>query len=364
MPNIFPVAHFILYADDANIIVTGKTVEGIENKINMLIPKLTRWVGLNSLKLNTTKTKYMLISNTLNHDFDIVIHNKEISRVKEERFLGVLIDDKLTFNSHRIALAKKVANNCGVLFRARHMLNKKSLAALFYSFIQYRMIYCVSVWGLGNKASINSIFVSQKKAIRAISLTKLYNKDKITGVYTYGHTKKIFKEYGFQSIHNLVLTQVLNLLHKIKLARAPERIMKLFTIGNSLNTNKPLCEHQHRRLARLDMSINNVITHNRVIAKIFEESYGRLKTTNSTISVLGPKLYNHFVDQLNSQSLSLNNNSTIKHENLGPAAFKSRVKAYIIKIQSEGDEIHWSTTNSPLYTFTNREICLRSDRFT
>ena len=98
-----------------------------------------------------------------------------------------------------------------------HMLNKKSLAALYYSFIQSHMIYCVSVWGLGNKTSINSIFVSQKKALRAISFTKLYKKDKVTGVYTYGHTKKIFNEYGFQTIHNLILMQVLNLMHKIHL---------------------------------------------------------------------------------------------------------------------------------------------------
>ena len=124
------------------------------------------------------------------------------------------------------------------------------------------MIYCVSVWGLGNKTSINSIFVSQKKALRAISSTKLYKKDKVTGVYTYGHTKKIFKEYGFQTIHNLILMQVLNLMHKIKLAIVPEQIIKLFTIrSNSLNTYNPLNEHQQKRLARLNISINNVIGH-------------------------------------------------------------------------------------------------------
>ena len=40
MPNIFPGAHFILYADDANIIIKGKTTKDIENKLNILIPKL------------------------------------------------------------------------------------------------------------------------------------------------------------------------------------------------------------------------------------------------------------------------------------------------------------------------------------
>ena len=197
------------------------------------------------------------------------------------------------------------------------------------------MIYCVGVWGLGNKASINSIFVSQKKALRAISFTKLYKKDKITGVYTYGHTKKIFKEYGFQSIHNLILTQVLNLMHKIKLAIAPEQIIKLFTIeNNSLNINNPLHEYQQKRLSRLDISINNVISHdhNWGVSKIFYEPYSRLKTTKSTIAILGPKLYNHFVSQINSKTVTPNSKTTIKHENLGLTAFKSRMKAYILKI--------------------------------
>ena len=186
----------------------------------------------------------------------------------------------------------------------------------------------------------------------------------MTGIYTYGHTKKIFKEQGFQSIHNLILTQVLNLLHKIKLAIAPEPIINLFTLGSSLNVNSTLNEHQHKRLARLNITSNNVIKHNRGIATIFNEPNGRLKTTNSTISILGPKLYNHVVSQLNSQYTPHNNNSTIKHENLGPTAFKSRMKSYILKVQSEGDEIHWISTNPPLYTFTNRDIVLRSDQFT
>ena len=111
LPNIFPGVQFILYADDANIIITGKTIKELENKINTLIPKLTSWVGVNSLKLNTTKTKYMVISNTIKHDFDIVIHNQTIARVKQDRFLGVIIDEKLIFNVHKTALARKISNN-------------------------------------------------------------------------------------------------------------------------------------------------------------------------------------------------------------------------------------------------------------
>ena len=67
------------------------------------------------------------------------------------------------------------------------------------------------------------------------------------------------------------------------------------------------------------------------------------------------------MSQINCKTVTQNNKITIKHENLGVTAFKSRMKSYILKIQSEGDEIHWVNTNSPLYTFTNREVVLRCD---
>ena len=363
LPNIFAGAHFILYADDANIIITGKNITELENKINTLIPRLTSWVGVNSLKLNTTKTKYMLISNTVKHDFDIVIHNHTIARVTQDRFLGVIIDEKLTFKSHRQALARKISNNCGVLYRARYVLNQKSLVSLYYSFIQSHMIYCSNVWGLGNKRSLGSIFISQKRAIRAMSFTKLYKKDKITGIYTYGHTKGIFNAYGFLSIHNLVLTQALNLMHKIKLGLAPESIVQLFNINTEPYsvTATPLHDHQVRRLNRLNINVNNIITRSFDTINFFNEPSIKLKLCANMFTSSGHALYNHFVNRLNAASTVPMSKHAIKHENLLLSSFKNRIKAQAIMWQSEGDESSWLSINHPLYTYSNRAIMLRSD---
>lgn len=362
MPNIFPGAHFIMYADDANIIISGKSIGEIEEKIKLLIPKLSNWVQGNMLKLNTTKTKYMLISNLINHDFNIIISNKKIARVTQEKFLGVIVDDKFTFNAHRQALAKKIANNCGVLFRARYVLNIQSLKLLYYSFIQSHMVYCSGVWGLGSKISLNSIFLSQKRAIRIMSFTKLYKKDKLSGVYTYGHTKKIFKEYNLLSIHNLVLTQALNLLQKVKLGTAPVSISKLFEINNQPQ-NSPaiyLSDRQIRRLNRLGINSSNIITSTENTNTTFiKEPQANLKLRKQCIDILGPKLYNNFTSKANSNVISTT--KTIKHENLLLNAYKSRIKQLTIKLQYEGDEIHWDHNNFPRYTFTSRDVVLRSD---
>ena len=362
MPNIFPGAHFIMYADDANIIISGKTIGEIEEKIKLLIPKLSNWVQGNMLKLNTTKTKYMLISNLINHDFNIIIGNKKIARVTQEKFLGVIVDDKLTFNAHRQALAKKIANNCGVLFRARHVLNMQSLKLLYYSFIQSHMVYCSGVWGLGSKTSLNSIFLSQKRAVRIMSFTKLYKKDKLSGVYTYGHTKKIFKEYNLLSVHNLVLTQALNLLQKIKLGRAPVSISELFEINNQPQNSAALhlSDRQIRRLNRLGINSSNIITSAENTNTLFiNELQANLKVRKQCFDVLGPRLYNNFTSRANRNVII--STKAIKHENLPLNVYKSRIKHFTLKLQHEGDGIHWDPNNFPRYTFTNRDVVLRSD---
>ena len=62
-------------------------------------------------------------------------------------------------------------------------------------------------------------------------------------------------------------------MQKIKLAIAPEQIVKLFTTEiNTLNINNPLLGHQQKRLSRLDISSNNVISHNWGVSKKFSRT--------------------------------------------------------------------------------------------
>ena len=151
IPGICKDVHFILYADDANIIITGHTMDEIEIKLKNFIRKLNIWVNSNSLKLNIGKTKYMIFSNLSKRDINFEINGTKIERKREERFLGVIIDEKLAWTAHKLALTRKLSANCGVLFRARHILNKDTLKTLYYSFIQSHLIYCCNVWGLGTK---------------------------------------------------------------------------------------------------------------------------------------------------------------------------------------------------------------------
>ena len=57
---------------------------------------------------------------------------------------------------------------------------------------------------------------------------KLYEKDELTGKYTYGHTKSYFNTSEILVIHNLILMQMLNQMHKVNLNLAPKNTISLF----------------------------------------------------------------------------------------------------------------------------------------
>ena len=61
LPNIFNRAQFILYADDANIIINNENIADIVQQLNAC-NILPNWLIRNGLAMNLKKTKYMLFN--------------------------------------------------------------------------------------------------------------------------------------------------------------------------------------------------------------------------------------------------------------------------------------------------------------
>ena len=78
---------------------------------------------------------------------DIKIGKKHNKRIKFVKFLGLLLDEHLSWKYHFSDLSKKLARTCGMLFKIRNLLPLDVLIwrynALFLSLLQYGLI----VWG-------------------------------------------------------------------------------------------------------------------------------------------------------------------------------------------------------------------------
>ena len=63
LPGISTLAKFILYADDANIIISGNNIYEIEDQLNLLSQSLVKWVNLIMMSMD-----YLLISKNKLYD--------------------------------------------------------------------------------------------------------------------------------------------------------------------------------------------------------------------------------------------------------------------------------------------------------
>ena len=167
MCQVSNILKMVVFADDTNIFCSGGNLQELLEKVTFELTKLKRWFDINKLSLNLSKTKFMIFSNyKLDNQVNIQVDGVEIERVSENKFLGVIIDDKINWKSHIKYIHNKLARSISVLNKAKHLLNFKSLRMLYCSLVLPYMNYCTEVWGNTYKSSLNAITILQKRAIR------------------------------------------------------------------------------------------------------------------------------------------------------------------------------------------------------
>ena len=78
---------------------------------------------------------------------DPYINNVAIDRTKQIKFLGYIIDEKLSWNSHINYISLKVSKNIAIIKKLITTINRDSLYNLYYSLIYPYLINGITVWG-------------------------------------------------------------------------------------------------------------------------------------------------------------------------------------------------------------------------
>jgi len=318
LPGISTLAKFILYADDANIIISGNNIYEIEDQLNLLSQSLVKWVDVNGLLINLKKTNYMIFSRQKIPNLSpVIIKNVNILRLNEAKFLGVILDEKLTWSSHIKALRCKMARYVGILYKIKSYIPLEVRIQIYHSFIQSHLNYCSLVWGFTSKTKIECLFRQQKKGIRAVmpGFVNYFYKD---GTPPTG-TKSFFSNYSILTIHSIILSNSLIFMNKI------------FYFPNQLPP--PVAKTIHE----------NVPTRNsEIIAEASFDWFNDYNTATYRNSIFfnGPLL---FVDASIDEAFNSVSCQSLK-------AFKSQCRKTILKLQRGDDCVNeWSTSKFPIH---------------
>ena len=100
LPNVISdTDNPVLYADDTSSIITNANRQMFEKDINTAILQLNRWFKSDLLNLEKTYILQFLAKNTNATDLHIY-DNKQISSIHSTKFLGLVIDNNLSWHCH------------------------------------------------------------------------------------------------------------------------------------------------------------------------------------------------------------------------------------------------------------------------
>ena len=101
MCNVSTLLKPILFADDTNLLFSGKDTDELCSVVSIELDKLCICFQVNKLSLNTSKTNFMVFTNRSCDDtYTVCMNGLNLSRVFVTQFLGVHMDSKLDWNYH------------------------------------------------------------------------------------------------------------------------------------------------------------------------------------------------------------------------------------------------------------------------
>ena len=108
---------FLMYADDTIIYFNLEDFDAHNTEADIIaeLEKVNTWLKLNKLSLNAQKTKLMLFHRKQKHvnDVNVTIDNTMIERVQTFNFLGIMLNETLSWKSHIAMVSNKVSKLLG-----------------------------------------------------------------------------------------------------------------------------------------------------------------------------------------------------------------------------------------------------------
>ena len=112
----------------------------LKEVVNLELEKITCWFYANKLSINVKKSSFIIFrprQNRQTPDLAFNISNYSIDRVKDVTFLGVILDEHLTWKSPKHNVVRKVSKAVGIIYKSSFCLDNSSLRILYVSTLDY-----------------------------------------------------------------------------------------------------------------------------------------------------------------------------------------------------------------------------------
>ena len=122
--------------------------------------------------------------------FQIKINDKFLEECESYKYLGVIIDKNLNWNSHIQHVCKKITKTCSYLSKLRHCVNIDTLISVYYALIHSYIRYGIIAWGTATESALQPLISIVNRAVRIMTFAPFGNID-VDSIYKYLDIPKI-----------------------------------------------------------------------------------------------------------------------------------------------------------------------------
>ena len=200
-----------LFADDACLCFSARTSHQLETLTNNELIITDDWIKRNKLTTNYNKSNYIIFTNTrTNYNFNIKMGDHKLDKVNELKYLGTIIDNKLSWKGQIKAVQSKVSKGTYLLSKLKPYVDTGTLKMIYFSTIYPHLSYCVTSWGGSSKTTLLPLVRLQKRVMRILTNSP-YN----------SHTDPLFNKLKILPLAQIYELNLLTLFHKFHKNKIP-----------------------------------------------------------------------------------------------------------------------------------------------
>ena len=161
-----------MFADDTIIYSSGQSISEIQSKLQIAIDSVIPWYESNRLAVNTEKSTVMLIGKKTqirDNNLDIYINNVQVNETNCTKYLGLFIDNTLSWDMQCDKLCRHISEKIAVLRRIRSFIKPSIMKLIYDRTVQSVIEYGCSVWYNTTCKNLEKLQKVQNYAARIIS---------------------------------------------------------------------------------------------------------------------------------------------------------------------------------------------------
>ena len=166
LTSLFKPNQCFLYADDTTLYFESDCATKLVSGINELLDKAYTWFNSNRVSVNHSKCKYMFFNCNQKDLPPVVLGREQLLEVQTFKFLGLIIDNRLTFKNHMESLLLRCKTSLTILSILKHLVSENCIKLVYFAFFQSIIEYCCEIFGHRSQGFFARIDRTQNKAIK------------------------------------------------------------------------------------------------------------------------------------------------------------------------------------------------------